>query len=187
MEASPAGVGEGENEARRRVTALFARGAFASIALWMAAAWGARYAGLPRLAAALDLPFLLACHRLPERTASILGAPMPVCSRCAGLYLGLSLGVVLAAPVLPLRVLRLWLPLALALLLVELVTQELGLHPVWHGTRVASGLLVSVPFGGALGGLLVRELGPVFPRGPRRPRGPGAHLPSTAEKSKSPK
>ena len=59
---------------------------------------------------------------------------------------------------LPLRALRIALPVALALMLIEVVTQDLGLHPVFHPTRLLSGLLVAVPLGGAVGGMITREL-----------------------------
>ena len=32
------------------------------------------------------------CHQLPERTLSLRGVPMLVCSRCAGIYAGIALG-----------------------------------------------------------------------------------------------
>ena len=37
------------------------------------------------------------CHQKIERTLSLLGEPMAVCSRCAGLYFGAALAVLLAA------------------------------------------------------------------------------------------
>jgi hypothetical protein len=43
-------------------------------------------------------------------------------------------------------------------MLIEVVTQDLGLHPVFHPTRLLSGLLLSVPLGGAIGAVLTREM-----------------------------
>ena len=83
---------------------------------------------------------------------------MPLCSRCAGIWIGLSLSAALAWPVLPLRALRIVVAAAAALMLIEVVTQDLGLHPVFHPTRLLSGLLLTVPFGGAIGGIIRREL-----------------------------
>jgi uncharacterized membrane protein len=114
--------------------------------------------GPPALAALLDLPWRLLCHRIPERVLSIGGTPMPVCSRCAGIWIGLSVSATIGWPSLPMRALRIVVAVAAALMLVEVVTQDLGWHPVFHPTRILSGLLISVPFGGALGALIAREL-----------------------------
>ncbi|HEY4119869.1 MAG TPA: DUF2085 domain-containing protein [Byssovorax sp.] len=105
-----------------------------------------------------DLPFNLFCHRMPERTLVIFGVAMPICSRCAGLWFGLSLSAFFMWPAVPVRVLRVVFPVALALMAIEVATQDLGWHPVFHPTRLLSGLLVAVPFGGALGTMLRNEL-----------------------------
>jgi uncharacterized membrane protein len=142
-----------------RRTALFAaRASFASIAVWIAITTALRAAGGGLLWTAFDLPFRLICHRIPERVISIAGTPMPICSRCAGIWLGASLSAAIAWPVLPLKTLRVVLPVALGLMGIEVLTQDLGLHPVFHPTRLLSGLLVSVPLGGAIGGMITREL-----------------------------
>jgi uncharacterized membrane protein len=139
-------------------TALFAaKASFASIAVMFALAMLAH--GRGPLGVALDLPFRLLCHRLPERVLSLGGTPMPLCSRCAGLWLGLSAGVVLGRPALGLGALRVVFALAMAFMLGEVALQDLGVRPLSHATRVLSGLLVSVPFGGTLGALIERELG----------------------------
>src|SRR5262249_3875994 len=112
-----------------RAAVIAARGSFALIAAWIALAALLRATGPALAAAAVPLPFPLLGHRLPERTLAIFGAPMPLCSRCLGLWGGLSLGGALAWPALPLRALRIVVPAALALLLAEVVTQDLGVHP----------------------------------------------------------
>jgi uncharacterized membrane protein len=150
---------EGERPWNRRAALLAARASFASIALWIALDMALRAASAGLLWTAFDLPFRVLCHRLPERVLSIAGIPMPLCSRCAGLWLGLSLSAALAWPVLPLRTLRVALPAAMALMGIEVLTQDLGWHPVFHPTRLLSGLLISVPLGGAIGGMITRELG----------------------------
>jgi uncharacterized membrane protein len=132
-----------------------ARVAFGSIAVWIALAMLTDAAGLLALHAALDAPWTLMCHRMPERVLSVGGVAMPLCSRCAGIWLGISLGATLAWPRLPLRVLRVVLPAAIGVLLVELVTQDLGLHPIWHSTRMLTGLAVGLPFGGAIGAVIL--------------------------------
>jgi len=67
---------------------------------------------------------------------------MVVCSRCAGVYLGLVLGVALPLP-------RRWLPhgralvlAALVLATLDVVTQDLGLHAPFHPGRLATGLFL---------------------------------------------
>ncbi len=143
-----------------RRTALFAaRASFGAIAVWIALTTWLHATGPELLWTALDLPFRLLCHRIPERVLSVLGTPMPLCSRCAGLWLGASLSAALAWPVLSLRTLRVVLPAALGLMALEVLTQDLGLHPVFHPTRLLTGLLVSVPLGGAIGGMITKELG----------------------------
>jgi uncharacterized membrane protein len=121
----------------------------------------------------LDWPFQWVCSRVPERVLAIAGAPMPLCSRCAGLWLGASVSAAVAWPALPVRALQGVSAAACALMLAEVVTQDLGLHPVFHPTRLASGLLLAVPFGGALGALITRELIRRRPRG-EQDRGVGA-------------
>jgi uncharacterized membrane protein len=146
------------NSWNRRSTAWAARGAFALIAVAMVAAMVAVRAGWTVAAAALHTPFLFVCHRLPERTLSVAGIPMPLCSRCAGIWLGISVAGALAWPPLPLRVLRVVVPLAGLLMIADVVAQDSGLHPVWHSTRLLTGLLLGVPIGGGVGSVIVAEL-----------------------------
>ena len=148
----------------RRAAGWMARAGFASIAVCIAAAMAASAAGWTVIAAMLHAPWLFVCHRLPERTLSIAGTPMPLCSRCAGIWLGISLAGALAWPPLPLRVLRVVVPVAVLVMLLDVVLQDTGVHPVWHATRLLTGLLLGVPIGGGVGSVIVAELG-----GPQRP------------------
>ena len=142
----------------RRAAVIAARGSFAAIALWITLATVLRATGPAALHAIVDLPFAFMCHRLPERTLSVLGTPLPLCSRCLGIWVGMSLSAAFAWPALPIKALRVVVPVAAALMLAEVVTQDLGLHPVFHPTRLLSGLLLSVPMGGAIGAVLTREM-----------------------------
>ncbi len=135
-----------------------ARASLASVALWIALTTLFRATGPYALWFYFDLPFRVICHQLPERVLTIAGAPMPLCSRCLGIWGGMSIAGALAWPVIPIKALRIVLPIALGLMALEVLTQDLGWHPIFHPTRILSGLLVSIPFGGALGGLIVREL-----------------------------
>src|SRR5262245_38469499 len=133
----------------RRLAGRVALSAFAAIAFWFVLAMVVSRAGWTRASVAIEMPFVLVCHRMPERVLSIAGTPMPLCSRCAGLWLGISVAATLGWPALPLRILRIVVPAAIALLLLELATQDLGMHPIWHSTRFLTGLLVGAPMGGA--------------------------------------
>lgn len=108
-------------------------------------------AGASALAVELDGLWAPFCHRLPERSLSLLGAPLPLCSRCLGLVVGLGAGLAAAWPYAGVRALRWAVSFGLAFLFVELTTQDLGWHPVFHPTRLLSGLLVAFPIGAAAG------------------------------------
>ncbi|HVY47534.1 MAG TPA: DUF2085 domain-containing protein [Minicystis sp.] len=157
-----------------RRAALAARASFLVIVVWIALTMAFHAWGMTRLYAAFDLPFHFLCHRMPERILSIGGVPMPMCSRCAGIWVGMSLSAAAAWPPVSIRALRIIFPIAAALMALEVFTQDMGWHPVFHPTRVLTGLLVSVPFGGALGALITRELArsaeaPSRDAGPPRP------------------
>ncbi len=104
----------------------------------------AGFHGAARLA---DAPWALFCHRLPERVLFIYGEPMPICSRCLGIFGGLGAGLVIARPELSPRRLLVVVAIAALLMLVEVGTQDAGWHPVFHPTRLLSGLLLAYPIG----------------------------------------
>ena len=94
---------------------------------------------LGALGVALDAAFATTCHRLPERSLALMGVAMPVCSRCGGIYAGVVLGAIVARPKLSARPSRIWITAAVAAMLIDVVTQDLGLRPMWHAARLASG------------------------------------------------
>lgn len=98
---------------------------------------------------ALDASFTTLCHRLPERSLVLAGVTMPVCSRCAGIFAGVALGALLALPALSPRAWRIAITAAAAAMLVDVLTQDLGLHPIWHATRLATGIAFGYPLGAA--------------------------------------
>ena len=104
---------------------------------------------LGRAGELLDLLFFPMCHRIPARTLYFAGVPMPLCSRCAGIFAGLALGALILRPCLSLAHWRVVVALASALMLLDVVTQDLGVHPIWHVTRVATGLLFGYAIGAA--------------------------------------
>jgi uncharacterized membrane protein len=112
------------------------------------------------------------CHQLPERTIVLAGYAMPVCSRCAGVYAGVALGALFAVPHLSRTGWRFTFAMAAFALLADVLTQTLGLHPVWHASR----LLTGAACGYAASAWLVQEAAPSgratgrrFPALTRRP------------------
>jgi uncharacterized membrane protein len=75
----------------------------------------------------------------------LFGFFMPMCSRCAGLDIGFALGLVIAAPYRGPKLMWAWVAIASALMAIEIVTQERGVHPIWHATRFATGALLAYP------------------------------------------
>jgi uncharacterized membrane protein len=92
------------------------------------------------LGRALDAVFVPMCHRLPERSLALGGVMMPLCSRCAGIFAGLAIGAVIARPRLPIAVWRRALVAVAAVMVLDVVTQDLGLRPPWHPARIGTGL-----------------------------------------------
>lgn len=136
----------GDREARDDGMPWFFTAARVSFALGGALPWALPFARawLPMgpLGALLDGMFFFVCHRRPERTLSFAGVPMPLCSRCAGIALGLCLGGIAAWPSPSLRATRIAVAAAAACMIADVVTQDLGVHPVWHGTRIATGWML---------------------------------------------
>lgn len=91
---------------------------------------------------AFDFVFFAMCHRRPARTLFFEGVAMPLCSRCAGIFLGVALAAAIGRPILALRLWRWLFAIACALMLADVVTQDLHIHPVWHPTRILTGVLV---------------------------------------------
>ena len=105
---------------------------------------------------ALDAAFATTCHRIPERTLVLVGVAMPVCSRCAGIFAGVAVGALAAWPALSPRAWRLAITAASLIMLADVMTQDAGLHPVWHPARIATGLLFGYALAAACVTLLAR-------------------------------
>ncbi|EYF02205.1 DUF2085 domain-containing protein [Chondromyces apiculatus] len=90
----------------------------------------------------LDSTFAPMCHRLPERSLTLAGTLMPLCSRCAGIFAGFAVGAILARPHLRMSTWRVLLSIAAALMVADVITQDLGLRPLWHQSRLATGFLL---------------------------------------------
>jgi uncharacterized membrane protein len=135
--------------APRAPLALRALVLFTGILPWAASAVGGAHPEARALFQAL-------CHQRPERTLWFRGAPMVVCSRCAGLYLGLALGALVPLPAGWLQRGRVIVLGALLGTCLEVLAQDLGMHPPWHPTRVLSGLALGWAASGFLSAALRR-------------------------------
>ena len=103
--------------------------------------------GFLPIGTALQYGFSLVCHQRPERSFWIFGAPVAVCARCLGIYLGAAMGLLLRTS----RRLALHLlTIAAALNLLDVATEFAGLHGNWMSVRFALGVAL-----GAAGGLLI--------------------------------
>jgi uncharacterized membrane protein len=94
--------------------------------------------------------FAYQCHREPDRSLHFLGGVLPVCMRCLGIYLGLGLGAVIMRPRLTVVALRVWVAVAAVLMVADVATFWMGLHPGWSASRLVTGLALSYPVGIAL-------------------------------------
>jgi uncharacterized membrane protein len=107
--------------------------AFAGALPWVLAAFGQGAQGMRPL-------FRSFCHQMPERSLWFFGAPMVVCSRCAGIYAGMVLGAVLPPPRFILRRGRAIVWIAASALLLDVIVQNYIAHTVIHALRLATGL-----------------------------------------------
>ena len=89
--------------------------------------------------------FELQCFRDPSRLLGMVGVTLPLCSRCAGLYFGLALGAAWARPRLRRSVLLTWFGCSLLIMLLDVLSEQLGMRPAASSLRLATGLLVAYP------------------------------------------
>ena len=117
------------------------------------------------IAFALQRGFALVCHQRPERCFWILGAPVAVCARCLGIYMGVTIGPLLrTSRNVALRLLG----IAAALNLLDALTELAGVHGNWKLGRfvlgfalgTAAALLVSASCGKSVGRTGLRRVSP---------------------------
>ena len=99
----------------------------------------------------IDALFRPLCHQQPGRSFWIAGAPMAVCARCLGVYIGAAVGLFVSAFRLSALAsgtrpetwhLKPGTCLAsLALLAADVLSEWLGLRPAWAAGRMLTGLL----------------------------------------------
>ena len=122
---------------------------FAPLALAIAAVGVPYFSthGFLPIALALQRGFAVVCHQHPERSVWIFGAPVAVCARCLGIYLGAAIGLLFrTSRRLALRLLT----IAAALNLLDVATEFAGLHGNWLGMRFVLGIAL-----GASAGILI--------------------------------
>lgn len=88
--------------------------------------------------------FAPVCHQDAARSFWFLGAPVAVCARCLGIYLGAAAGVWLRARR---RGVLMFLAVAAALNGLDVVTEVAGLHGNWMDVRFGLGLVLGVGVG----------------------------------------
>ncbi len=81
------------------------------------------------------------CHGLRDRVLRVFGHPMPVCSRCFGIYLGLAVAALVASFRPSASVLRGWLVAAAALMAFDALVLED--RTPW--LRLLTGFLLAFP------------------------------------------
>jgi uncharacterized membrane protein len=106
--------------------------AFVGALPWALAAFGSRAQGL-------HIVFKDFCHQMPERTLTICGAPMAVCSRCAGIYAGIAIGALLPPLAFMARHGRVAIWMAFAIVLLDVGIQNYMLHSINHFFRITTG------------------------------------------------
>jgi uncharacterized membrane protein len=89
----------------------------------------------------LHYGFSLVCHQRPDRSFYLFGAPIAVCARCLGIYLGAAIGLLLRTS----RSIALRLLIVTASLnLLDGLTELVGPHGNWMKVRFVLGLALGV-------------------------------------------
>lgn len=104
-------------------------------------------AGYSAITLAIFVFFSPVCHQDPARSFWLLGAPVAVCARCLGIYLGAAAGAWIPAPR---RKVLAALAIAATANLADVLTEAAAWHGNWKGVRFVLGLLL----GGAVGALV---------------------------------
>ena len=104
----------------------------------------------PRWNALLMAAFKPLCHQELARTLHVMGEPMVICSRCAGIYAGLAAGVLMVWPRRWLRHTRVLLLVAVLPMVIDVLCQALGAYDPWHPRRLFTGAFFGVLLGGCV-------------------------------------
>ena len=92
--------------------------------------------------------FSLFCHQRPERSLFLLGYPLAVCSRCAAMYFGLLAGTIIQFLTDNPMPKRRWMLLAFPPIILDILTQTIGLRESTNAIRAITGGLAgfTAPF-----------------------------------------
>ena len=95
------------------------------------------------------LAFRLFCHGIPDRCISIWGVPMPICARCAAIYAGLAVSLIIffVLPRMSELAARVTLMIAVTPLAVDGLTQLARLRQSTNALRMATGVTAGIAFG----------------------------------------
>jgi uncharacterized membrane protein len=94
-------------------------------------------------------PFLMMCHGFAERCLKVDGVPMPICARCAGIYMGVLVGFAafLILPYVQEKSMRIAAWIAVTPLAADGITQALRFRTSTNPLRLATGVLAGLFFG----------------------------------------
>lgn len=92
-----------------------------------------------------DSWFEFQCHRDEARSLHLLGQPLPVCSRCLGIYSGLGLGALVLKPELSSVWLRIWVGSAAFVMILDVATEVMNMRPPFWPLRLFTGVLLAYP------------------------------------------
>ena len=113
--------------------------------------------GYTLLAVAIFWFFSPVCHQDPARSFWILGAPVAVCARCLGIYLGAAVGAWIPAPR---RMLVSGLALFAALNLADVLTEAAAWHGNWKLARFLLGAFLGMAAGALVAGSVRSDVSP---------------------------
>jgi uncharacterized membrane protein len=94
------------------------------------------------------------CHQDPARSFWLLGAPVAVCARCLGIYLGAAAGAWIPAPR---RMLLSALALFAAVNLADVLTEAAAWHGNWKLARFLLGAFLGMAAGSLVANSIKRE------------------------------
>jgi uncharacterized membrane protein len=81
------------------------------------------------------------CHNKAARTLEVLGVLMPLCSRCFGIFIGFGMAGLFPYPRWGVVACLGYGFVASVLMVVDVIVQDLGLHPLWHSMRILTGAI----------------------------------------------
>ena len=143
----------------RRATAVRAAIPLIPLALAALAIAAPLLSTSPLLSLSIRRFFSIVCHQDPARSFWIAGAPIAVCVRCLGIYLGAALGAVLGSA--GLRPAGAWAsrPRLLAALAITAALNALDVAAEWtglHGNVPAMRFAFGLALGAVIGALVAR-------------------------------